>query len=77
MPLYEFECCSCGFVFEKTQRMDDPNPRCPKYIRYGTDEDGRVIDGCCGGETKKLISHSSFVLKGGGWASDGYGGGSK
>ena len=59
MPIYEYECKSCENVFEVQQRMtDDPLEACPE----------------CKGEVKKLISASSFQLKGGGWYADGYSG---
>ncbi len=52
MPIYEYECESCGRVIEKWQKFSDPPlSRC----RY------------CGGKLHKLISHSSFHLKGKGW----------
>ena len=61
MPIYEYECKSCENVFEVQQRMtDDPLKACPE----------------CEGEVKKLISASSFQLKGGGWYADGYSGSS-
>lgn len=57
MPVYEYECKACENVFEVQQRMtDDPLKSCPD----------------CQGEVKKLISASSFQLKGGGWYADGY-----
>lgn len=57
MPIYEYECKSCENVFEVQQRMtDEPLKICPD----------------CQGEVKKLVSVSSFQLKGGGWYSDGY-----
>ena len=80
MPSYEFKCQKCGYEFEWVQRMNDPNPPCPAEIPFSPDNKtapkkaARTVT--CGGETKKLISVSSFILKGDGWASDGYGGGS-
>lgn len=57
MPIYEYECPSCCNVFEVIQRMtEDPLTSCPN----------------CSGPVKKLVSMSSFQLKGGGWYSDGY-----
>ena len=57
MPIYEYECPACEKVLEVQQRMsDDPLSTCPD----------------CGGKVKKLVSMSSFHLKGGGWYSDGY-----
>lgn len=58
MPIYEYECDKCGHEFEREQRMSDPPVKtCPK---------------CKGRRVTKLISRSSFVLKGGGWYADGY-----
>jgi putative FmdB family regulatory protein len=57
MPVYEYECNSCGKVFEVQQRMADaPLTDCPE----------------CDGKVKKVMSMSSFQLKGGGWYADGY-----
>ncbi|PIE55806.1 MAG: transcriptional regulator [Desulfobulbus propionicus] len=57
MPVYEYECPACQNVLEVQQKMSDaPLSTCPD----------------CGGELHKLISRSSFQLKGGGWYSDGY-----
>ena len=57
MPVYEYECSGCEKVFEVQQRLSEkPLSTCPT----------------CGGEVRKLISMSSFQLKGGGWYSDGY-----
>ncbi len=62
MPVYEYECPACEKVIEVQQRIsDDPLSACPD----------------CGGEVKKLVSMSSFHLKGGGWYSDGYSSASK
>lgn len=58
MPIYEYACESCGHRFEKLVRINAEPPSCPE----------------CEGVVKKLISASSFVLKGGGWYRDGYGG---
>jgi putative FmdB family regulatory protein len=51
MPIYEYQCQKCG-TFEATQRITDkPLGRCPT----------------CKGKIKKLISNTSFQLKGTGW----------
>jgi putative FmdB family regulatory protein len=51
MPIYEYECQKCG-TFETTQRItDEPLSKCPT----------------CKGKVKKLISNTSFQLKGTGW----------
>jgi putative FmdB family regulatory protein len=61
MPVYEYECSGCKKVFEVQQRIADaPLAVCPD----------------CGAAVRKLISMSSFQLKGGGWYSDGYSNGS-
>lgn len=52
MPIYEYHCQSCGTTFEVEQRITDP----PLTIHNG-----------CGGEVKRLISSTSFILKGSGW----------
>lgn len=57
MPVYEYECPACEKVFEVQQRMvDAPLSQCPE----------------CEGPVKKIMSMSSFQLKGGGWYADGY-----
>ncbi|NDY41369.1 zinc ribbon domain-containing protein [Dissulfurirhabdus thermomarina] len=52
MPIYEYECRKCHKVTEHWQRISDP-----------------PLETCeaCGGTLTKLISHSSFHLKGSGW----------
>jgi len=58
MPIYEYECQACGHRFEEWQKMaDDPIKVCPK---------------CKKRKVEKLISQTSFQLKGGGWYSDLY-----
>lgn len=58
MPIYEYMCDKCSHEFEREQRItEDPIKTCPK---------------CRSRRVKKLISQTSFVLKGGGWYSDLY-----
>ena len=58
MPVYEYACEKCNHEFEAEQRIsDDPIRTCPK---------------CRARKVKRLISRTSFVLKGGGWYSDLY-----
>jgi putative FmdB family regulatory protein len=58
MPIYEYQCGKCGHEFERDQRItDDPVKKCPS---------------CRSARVKRLISVTSFVLKGGGWYSDLY-----
>src|SRR5262252_5442864 len=60
MPIYEYQCGACGHRFEEWQKMSDPPVRtCPK---------------CKAKKVEKLISQTSFTLKGGGWYSDLYAG---
>lgn len=57
MPIYEYECSSCNRIIEKWQSLSESVlTECPE----------------CAGSLKKLISASSFQLKGGGWYADGY-----
>jgi putative FmdB family regulatory protein len=58
MPVYEYICKGCDHEFERQQRISDrPIRKCP----------------ACGAmKAKRLISRTSFVLKGGGWHSDLY-----
>jgi putative FmdB family regulatory protein len=52
MPIYEYQCESCSRRFEVMQRMTEPLlATCEK----------------CGGPVRRLISQTSFVLKGSGW----------
>ncbi len=59
MPIYEYRCSACGDEFEIIQKLSDATlSRCKK----------------CGGSLEKLFSRTAFLLKGGGWYADGYGG---
>ena len=52
MPIYEYECTKCGKIEEVLQKFsDNPLVKCKH----------------CSGKLHKLISHSSFHLKGTGW----------
>ena len=58
MPLYAYRCTKCGAEEEHLQKFtDDPVTEC----------------GTCGGPLQKMITGTSFALKGGGWYADGYG----
>jgi putative FmdB family regulatory protein len=58
MPIYEYRCNGCEKTFEVIQKFsDDPIKECIH---------------CSGKKVVKLISQSSFILKGGGWHKDGY-----
>jgi putative FmdB family regulatory protein len=53
MPIYEYQCASCGHTLEKLQKISDtPLRTCP----------------ACGADAlNKLVSAAGFRLKGGGW----------
>jgi putative FmdB family regulatory protein len=52
MPIYEYECQQCHQTTEAMQKFSDPPlTECPS----------------CSGPLKKMISQSSFHLKGTGW----------
>ena len=60
MPIYEYACAACGHQFEEWQKITDkPVKTCPK---------------CKAKKVERLISATSFHLKGGGWYSDLYAG---
>lgn len=52
MPLYEYECAKCGRIMEALQHFSDkPLAKCDQ----------------CSGKLHRLISQSTFHLKGSGW----------
>jgi len=52
MPIYEYECSKCGHVEEVLQKFSDkPLSKCS----------------LCSGKLRKLMSQSTFHLKGSGW----------
>ena len=58
MPIYDYHCKACDKTAEHLARYGDPTPKCAS----------------CGGPTlRALPRRTSFILKGGGWAADGYG----
>lgn len=62
MPIYEYECRGCGHEWDELEKISDsPKRKCPS----------------CGAlKAKRLVSRSSFVLKGSGWYVSDYGVGS-
>ena len=56
MPIYEFSCPNCGHIFEDLVTFSCVCLLCPR----------------CQTESEKIISLSSFHLKGEGWSKDGY-----
>jgi len=52
MPIYEYVCQKCGHHLEVMQKLSDkPLTRCPE----------------CRGKLEKILSQTSFQLKGSGW----------
>jgi putative FmdB family regulatory protein len=57
MPIYEYVCEKCGSHIEVMQKISDPPlKRCQK----------------CRGKLGKVVSRTSFQLKGGGWYASDY-----
>ncbi len=52
MPIYEYKCQKCGRQFEAFQGITDPELKSCKF---------------CKGKVQKMVSLSSFSLKGSGW----------
>ena len=62
MPIYEYSCPACGITFEEWVRSSgeaDKTQACPK----------------CGTEAPRMLSNTSFILKGEGWFASSYGNG--
>lgn len=59
MPIYEYKCKKCGKEFEMFQGITDPAAKSCKF---------------CKGSVHKVMSLSSFHLKGSGWYVTDYGG---
>ncbi|MDO5483711.1 MAG: zinc ribbon domain-containing protein [Desulfovibrionaceae bacterium] len=59
MPIYEYQCPQCGHVFEEWVKASESlgEEPCPR----------------CGAVAPRVMSQTSFVLKGGGWYVSDYG----
>ena len=58
MPIYEYACEKCGELTEVLAKVSDPPPsKCPQ---------------CGSKKMQRVVSRTSFQLKGGGWYSDLY-----
>ena len=58
MPIYEYRCADCHQVFEEWQKTFEEKPlTCP----------------VCGGTAARMVSNTTFMLKGGGWYVTEYG----
>lgn len=60
MPVYEYECGSCGGHFEMTRKFSDPAVT--------------VCELCKASGVRKVLSPMAFVLKGSGWYATDYAG---
>lgn len=56
MPLYEYKCEVCSNIEESIEKINTEKIECP----------------ICNNMAKRIISLSSFELKGSGWYKDGY-----
>src|SRR5579885_2746107 len=53
MPIYEFECATCGDRFDRLQKLSDPDPeRCPQ---------------CGASSVRRRVTAPAFRLAGSGW----------
>lgn len=59
MPIYEYQCRKCGKQFEAFQGITEPDLKTCKF---------------CKGKVQKMMSLSSFSLKGTGWYATDYAG---
>ncbi len=60
MPIYEYTCSECQKLSDALQKLNEPAPEhCPACGAEGT--------------LSRVVSRTSFVLKGGGWGADLYG----
>lgn len=58
MPIYEYRCEDCHQIFDEWQKnFEEVQRDCP----------------VCGGSARRIVSNTSFVLKGGGWYVTEYG----
>jgi putative FmdB family regulatory protein len=53
MPIYEFECGSCGHRFDRLQKLSDTDPT--------------VCPACDAPHLRRMVSAPSFRLAGNGW----------
>lgn len=57
MPIYEYQCDGCNAVFEVYQKVSDPAP---------------ASHSCGSDKVHRILSNTSFVLKGTGWYATDY-----
>ena len=56
MPMYEYQCTVCTYITEELNPIDRTTIQCPE----------------CDNTAERMVSLSSFALKGTGWYKDGY-----
>jgi len=56
MPMYEYQCTVCTNITEELNPIDKTTIQCP----------------ACNNTAERIVSLSSFALKGSGWYKDGY-----
>jgi putative FmdB family regulatory protein len=59
MPIYEYRCAKCANTIEVLERYDSPGPSMCSKCKQPT--------------MRRIVSATSFILKGSGWFHDGYG----
>lgn len=62
MPTYNYRCNTCSHEFERVQRI--------------TEDAIKVCPSCNADTAARLITSGNFILRGSGWYSDAYSGGS-
>lgn len=60
MPIYEYRCPECQKVFEE-------------WVKHAEDENVPHTCPTCKGAARRIMSHTSFALKGTGWYATDYG----
>lgn len=70
--IYEYKCEYCGKEIEIEQKINEKPPVCYHDANGAIMVSGDLDDPKGARPMKKLISKSSFVLKGGTWAKDNY-----
>ncbi len=53
MPIYGYECAACGHVFDRLQKLSDPDPE--------------ICPACAAAAVKRQLTAPSFRLSGSGW----------
>lgn len=74
MPIYEYKSPRACEGVQPDEGEFIPCP-CPvEKLRRLSEADEPVSCSLCGENLERVVSRSNFVLKGSGWAKDGYGG---